>query len=104
MDAAVKELKLLKQKSGEVQIEAKNARAAFLSAQPGVKKEEMRQQWLSLIEDREMIDSRTTLAIGIARAGMYSVLMAHRCIQNVGHAHIWQYSKATALHNPGKGN
>ena len=89
MDAAVKELKLLKQKSGEVQIEAQHARAAYLSAQPGVKKEEMRQQWLSLIEDREMIDSkRTTLAIGIARAGVYIVLMAHRCIQNVGHAYL----------------
>jgi hypothetical protein len=48
MDAAVKELKLLKQKSGEVQTDAKNARAAYLSAQPGVKKEEMKQQWLSL--------------------------------------------------------
>ena len=101
MEAAVKELKLLKQKSGEVQIEAKHARAVYLSAQPGVKKEEMRQQWLSLIEDREIIDSkRTILVIGIARAGVYSVLMAHRCIQNVGHAHIWQYSKATAVHDP----
>ena len=38
MDAAVKELTLLKQKSGEVQIDAKNARAAYLSAQPGAKK------------------------------------------------------------------
>ena len=80
MDAAVKELSILRQKSSEVQIEAKIARAAFLSAQPGVKKEEKRQQWLSLMEVKEIIDSkRTTLAIGIARAGAYSVLIAHGC-------------------------
>jgi hypothetical protein len=39
MEAAVNEWKLLKQKSDEVQREGKNARAAYLSAQPGIKKE-----------------------------------------------------------------
>ena len=101
----MKELKLLKQKSGEVQTDAKNARAAYLSAQPGVKKEEMKQQWLSLIENKESIDSkRTILAIEIGRAGVYKFLIARRCIYDIWHAHIWQYSKATAAHNRRKGN
>ena len=41
----------------------------------------MKQQWLSLIENKESIDSkRTILAVEIGRAGVYKSLLARRCI------------------------